>query len=153
MTLLRLGVIDIPYSTPAAEGKANKPAAVSVGVQTTGSVAEMLEKKYHIFEIFFEEHREDIAKSLEESLSGAIESLAMGAPSGIDPFGAATSGLDAAFKKFLTSREMESLGYPGVPTKAALMGVNHRMKRKRGPRRPSFIDTGMYENSFKAWIE
>jgi len=50
-------------------------------------------------------------------------------------------------------KEVEKLGIPGVPTKAALRGVNHRLKhpyRRRGAR-PSFVDTSLYMSSFKAW--
>jgi hypothetical protein len=51
-------------------------------------------------------------------------------------------------------KEMDRLGYPGVPTKASLDGVSHRFKNKRGaPGRPSFSDTGLYEDSFVAWID
>ena len=56
-------------------------------------------------------------------------------------------------KQFISSGEMEKLGYPGVPTKAALMGVNHRLKKKRGPRRVSFIDTGQYQANLTNWVE
>jgi len=48
---------------------------------------------------------------------------------------------------------METLGYPGVPTRAALMGVNSRLKKRRGKRRPSFRDTGLYQASFMAWVD
>ena len=71
------------------------------------------------------------------------------------------------FKQFLAMRQIEGFGIPGVPTQAALNGVNHRFKNPRGkwtgkgkdrkfqrnPRRPSFIDTGMYQASSKAWFD
>ena len=78
----------------------------------------------------------------------------MGAP--VDagsPFAAGESQIENRFKQFLSLREVEKLGIPGVPTKAALAGVSHRFKGKKGGRRPSFIDTGLYQASFKAWID
>ena len=65
------------------------------------------------------------------------------------------ANIETRFRHFLSQKEMDSLGVPGVPTKAALAGVSHRFKHpyaKRAPR-PSFIDTGLYEASFRAWVE
>lgn len=148
MTTLHLGVIDQPYADGA----------------TTGDVAEILEDKYHVMEVFFESRINDVTDALEKSIQGALDALDMGAPvENIDPFGSATADIEAAFRHFLDSKEIESLGIPGVPTQAALDGVSHRFKNprykktkggkkvKRAPR-PSFIDTGLYEASMKAWF-
>lgn len=160
MRILHLGVIDIPYvdkEKPAARRKrlkAGKPPAPDE--LTTGDVAEILEDKYHVMEVFYEVHKDDVAKDLEESVAGALETIMMGGPSDIDPFGGATSKIDERFTDFLTNREMEKLGYEGVPTQAALEGVNHRLKHpyaKKNKRRPSFIDTGLYQASFKSEVE
>lgn len=143
MTTLRLGVLDIPYQDK--------------GGKTTGDVAEILEAKYHVQEIFYEEHAQQIADALAESYEGALESIVMGArqkPSNF--FTAGTSKIEADFKGWLSTGKMEALGYPGVPTKAALKGVNHRLKHpyaKGNPRRPSFIDTGLYAASFRAEVD
>ena len=140
MTTLFLGVIDVPYLD--AEGK------------TTGDVAEILEKKYHVMEIFAETHGQQIADHLAEGMGGALESLMMGGPTDLTKaMGGATSKIADDMKQFIASGEMETLGYPGVPTKAALAGVNHRLKKKRGPRRVSFVDTGQYQASMTDWVE
>lgn len=139
---LVFGVVDFPYQQGSNSGA------------TTGDVAEILEAKYHVMEHFYEAHKEDIARNLEESLSDAIEAVMMGAPSQ-NPFLAGASEIETRFRHFLSQREMDSLGYPGIPTKAAQKGVSHRFKHpyaKRAPR-PSFIDTGLYEQSFRAWLE
>lgn len=138
---LHLGVIDLPYPADA-EGL------------TTGDVAEILEDKYHPMEVFFELHGQEIADALANGMEGALESLLMGAPPQAIARAAegALSGVQAQFKTFLSSREMEGLGIPGVPTKAALDGVNHRLKKRKGAPRPSFIDTGLYQSSFRAWM-
>ena len=153
LVILHLGVIEIPYNEPPPPGKRRKKKVVA-GTQTTGDVAEILEAHYHIMEVFFETHQDEIAKDLEDGLAGTLESLAMGAPPSADPFGAAMSKLKERFSHFLESKEMDTLGYPGVPTKASLEGVSHRFKNRRGmPGRPSFVDTGAYENAFQAWVD
>jgi len=145
MTTLHLGVMDQPYDN-------------SLGA-TTGSVAEILEEKYHVMEVFFESRIDDVTDALEKSIQGALDALDMGAPvENIDPFGSATADIEAAFRHFLDSQEIERLGIPGVPTQAALDGVSHRFKKPKGKKgakrapRPSFIDTGLYEASMKAWF-
>lgn len=152
---LHLGVVDVPYAhNPELKPKQRKKRSAST--MTTGDVADILEAKYHVMRIFFETHKADIAKDLESSLEGALENLLLGAPLGANAFAAAEGDVEKRFKDFLTNREMEGLGYPGVPTQAALDGVNHRLKhpyRKSNPRRPSFVDTGLYENSFRAWVD
>jgi hypothetical protein len=63
--------------------------------------------------------------------------------------------IEAAFRQFLEQQEMDGR-VDGVPTKASLKGVSHRLKRpnaKDNPTRPSFIDTGLYSASMKAWTE
>lgn len=156
---LHLGVVDLPYAYEQAVGKGKK-RAVALSV-TTGEVAGYLENKYHPMEVFFEIHGEEIAKDLEEGLAGTLESLLMGAPPSLSAFGSAESAIDKRFRDFLTNKEMERLGYPGVPTEASgsgkrVGGINHRLKNpyaRSNPARPSFVDTALYENSFKSWVD
>ena len=123
---------------------------------TTGDVAEILEAKYHVMEIYFSLHEAQIAADLEDSLSGALETLLMGGPAQTHGYEGALSKIEDGFKQMLSQRELDGLGYPGIPTKAAQMGVSHRFKsgytKNRTPR-PSLIDTGLYQASFKSWIE
>lgn len=153
---LLLGVVDLPYGKAPKAKKRKGRASKSAPALTTGDVAEILEAKYHPLRIFFELKQKKVAKSLEGSLAGALESLMMGAPPSLAPFGTATDEITGMMKQFIAKGEMERLGYPGVPTKAALDGVNHRLTHpysKDNPRRPSFIDTGQYQADLKAWIE
>jgi hypothetical protein len=143
--VLHLGVADVPYNEPATK---KAPSG-----ETTGGVAELLEDKYHIMRIFFEEHKSDVALALENSLAGALENLLMGAPANVTPLGEGAAKIESAFKRFLEDKEMDRLGYPGVPTKASLLGISRRFKGKRGPPRPSFVDTSLYESSFKTWLD
>lgn len=152
---LHLGVSEIPYSNnPQLTPKQRKKSKAAT--QTTGDVAEILEAEYHIMQVFFNLHDKDIAKDLESSLGGALEDLLSEVPLGGNAFAAAESEIEKRFDNFLTNREMESLGYPGVPTQAALDGVNHSFAKpykKGNPRRPSFVDTGLYRATFKAWVD
>lgn len=159
MTVLHLGVVDIPYARVPVEYKAHRRKAGAAGTATTGDVAEWLENKYHVMEVFFEARQEAIAGFVEHSLQGALESVLMGGPPG-SPFKQAEADIDTEFRHFLSSGEIETFGIPGVPTKAAQMGVNHRKKsgfnRRKGGKptpRPSFIDTGLYEASQKSWFD
>jgi hypothetical protein len=140
MTKLHLGVVDLPYAN---------------GGKTTGEVAQILEDKYHVMELFVEEiGLTAITDALEKSAKDALADLIGGAPvSGLSLTLAAEEEIAAAFRVFLDQQELDGV-VPGVPTQASLKGVNHRFKRpyvKTNPARPSFIDTGLYQASARAW--
>ena len=162
---LNLGVLDIPYATPPAEtktpkakkGKANRPVKPRSenGTQTTGDVAGYLEKDYGVMQSFYDAKEGQIAKALEDSVAAALENLMLGSPAIANPFAEAQEEIESMFKHFISSQEVEHVGIEGVPTQAAKDGVNHRLKHpyaKGNPRRPSFIDTGLYVANFKAWV-
>lgn len=171
-TTLHLGVVDVGYSdAPIAPARAksnkatlrrlnskNPPQAPRTGsnsFKTTGDVAEILEAKYHVMQIFFNLHQDFIVGELEASLEGALQNLSLGAPRSISISAEAESAIENQFRQFLALREMDGLGYPGVPTKASLRGVSHRFAHPYARRasRPSFIDTGLYQASFRAWMD
>lgn len=137
--ILNLGVIDLPYA--GAE-------AIS-----TVEVAKILEEKYGVMKIFADLHADDIAKSLEESLAGALDNVLMGQEVS-NPFAEAESEIGELFKfEFLEKGEAEGIA-PNTPTQAAIDRASLRFKSKKAPSpRPSFIDTSTYENSFIAWVE
>lgn len=150
---LHLGVIVIPYVNVPEEYKRHRRKSGTAGTETTGDVATWLENKYGVMAVFFDQMKDQIAAKMAESVAGAIENLFLGGPVQALPLATAEAFIDTEFKKFLSSRKIESLGIVGVPTKAAIDGVNHRLKSGRGPRRPSFLDTGLYSASFKSWFE
>jgi hypothetical protein len=162
MTTLHLGVIEQGYRTPSLgySGKTGRPGKkrkAQIAARTTGEVAEILERRYHVMEVFYEAHADEIMEKIAEGYAAATETMMMnpGAPTPVDISMVATSKLKTEFVDFLDSGEMERMGIPGVPTQAALHGVSHRFAHpyaRRG-RRPSFIDTGLYEASFVAWID
>lgn len=145
---LHLGVVDMPYNDEDGT--------------TTGEVAEYLENKYHLMELFFEENKDKIAKALEHALAGSLENMLMGGPVVANPMAGAEQEIKDMFDTYINLREVERLGVPGVPTQAALDGKSSRFKAGRnkgkgggqpGTRRSSFYDTGLYVTSFRAWLE
>lgn len=149
---LHLGVVDIPYGAPQPSGKRRRKVAVAA-TSTTGSVAEILEAKYHIFEHFFELHGAEIADHLTDAVKDALADIMNGALAPQNMFQPAEQDIQKAFHTFLTSKEMDGLGYPGIPTQAALQGKSKRFKSGKGAPRPSFVDTGTYIAAFRAWFE
>jgi hypothetical protein len=146
---LHLGVIDMPYNHDP-KGK------------TTGDVATILEEKYHLMRIFYEYHKPFVAKQLEQGLAGALESVLMGGPMHGNAFGQACDEIADLFKTELAERKFDGRGIPGVPTAASggtskrRGGVNHRLKhpyRQSNPVRPSFVDTGLFSESVKCWVD
>lgn len=141
MTTLHLGVNDIPYDA---------------GDKTTGDVADILEAKYGVMQNFVDLLGEDIIqRAFTESAGNALEAVVMGAPATISLTGDAEQELEIAFHLFIEQQEMD-FRVDGVPTKASLNGVNHRLKNpyaKTNSSRPSFRDTGQYLASFRAWVD
>lgn len=155
LTTLHLGVIDLPYADASYRSvKRKKPRRSSAGSRTTGDIATILEAKYGIMAFFYEKYEKKIMETLEESFIGAARTIALGGPLTIDPGSEASSKIEAMFRNMLTNKELDGQ-VPGVATQASLDGVSHRFAKpyaKRRPR-PSFIDTGLYEGSFKAWVD
>lgn len=160
--ILHLGVLEMPYvNAPAAKARKNPgkrskapPRTARGGTKTTGQVAGYLENNYGLMQAYFSMYSRNISGQIEESMRDALESMMMGAPATLNPMGAATSEIETDFKRALSLREFDGR-LQGVPTKAALAGVSHRFKHPRAkrPSRPSFIDTGLYQASFKSWVD
>jgi hypothetical protein len=148
--IIHLGVIDIPYTN---------------GGITTFEVAQILEKRYGIMRFFVKQNKDKISAHVTRSLKNALVDIMQGAPLSLDPFAAAMENIQSDFRDFLDSHGMD--GQKGVPTRAALTGKSSRYKRfspaaagfiqgkkKNAPGipRPSFIDSGLYQATFKAWV-
>ena len=157
---LLLGVQDVAYSDED-------------GVTTTGDVAEILEDEYHVMRVFAETYEGFIGDQVGETIAGAIESMQMGRPTSFSVEGP-MNRIEEKFRDFLDRREWELM--TGQVIMAAQLGISHRflsvggkslpaskiasgavkakgkvLKRNRGPR-PAFIDTGLYQASFRAWL-
>lgn len=147
MRRLYLGVVDIPYQPTDGREK---------GLPSTGDVAEWLEEEYGVMRSFVEFSGDEIAEKLADSISNAMQDLILGAPIDGDPLQEGFSEIEESFRRYIESQQVEGPGLPGVPTQAALDGVNHRLKHPYAagnPRRPSFVDTGQYVGAFKVWSD
>lgn len=154
-TTLNFGVVDLPYAN-APRGAGEKRTGATV---TTGDVAGFLEDRYHVMELFWEIKQDDIVGAIERSWQNSADAIAMGAPLNLDPSGAAMAEISTMFHTFISTKQLDGI-VPGVPTQASLEGVSHRFKKKKsktkkkknkGPR-PSFYDTGLYLDSFVAFM-
>ena len=135
MLTLHLGEVVVPY---AEEGK------------TTGDVAEILEGKYNVMQIFVDQNIRMIADCIQDNLAGAIENMYAGKELGDDIFAGAGSKIEARFREFIDLEEH------GIVTKSKLSPISGTRK-KRQYRKVSgktvFWDTGAYSRNFKAWVE
>jgi hypothetical protein len=156
VTTLNLGVVDVPYEDEGAKPKGNAKRGQGSSKSepsTTAQVAQILEEKYGVMEAFSTAHKDDITQALINSLEGAMETILMGGPVP-DPFAEAGQAIQAEFRTFLMTAEVESMGIEGVPTQASINRRSLRFKSKVADKpRPSFIDTGTYELSMRAWVE
>lgn len=122
---LELGVEEIAYPD---KGK----------IVTTGDVAEILERRYHIMRVFVELYEAQIGDELALMMGEAIESLAEGHPR--IPVTETMERIEELFKSFLDRAEWESISSQFIPT-------------AQNEGRPAFIDTGMYQDSFRARLK
>ena len=137
--IVKFGVIDMIYDYGDDPGK------------TTFEVAEDLEKRYGIMRNFYARHKQDVQREVVKKLTNQLaDVIQFEAPMADELL---LSDTVSRFQLFLTTHEVETLGIPGTPTLAAIEGVNSRFKTRNDPGRPSFVDGGLYEASFMAWVE
>jgi hypothetical protein len=124
--------------------------------KTTVEVANELESKYHIVETFWEIEQDKFVEVLEDAFAEDIEEVMQmdRIPKAGGISDKETDKIEAKFRSSLSNQRFDGV-ISGVPTLAAQRGVSHLRQHpyaRRGPR-PSFIDTGMYMRSFRAWVE
>ena len=97
----------------------------------------------------------DVADAMANGMAGMLENIMGGGPAPDDPFKAGMDDVETLFKTFLLTGDAERVGIPGTPTKASLKRKSSRFKTGINPDgyRPSFIDTGLMEASFKSWVD
>ncbi|AOJ70870.1 hypothetical protein WS83_20365 [Burkholderia sp. MSMB2042] len=103
--------------------------------------------------VFLEMYEEEIGELLANDIAGEIESIAQGKPVGRLSVDISTGKIGELFRDFLDAREWKQTSAQSVA--AADEGVNHRKKRPyaaENPARPEFVDTGLYQASFRAWV-
>lgn len=138
---IHLGVIDQPYRNGASV--------------TTADVGRFLEARYGVLGRFFELHKDQFADDLAESVAKALENIMAGAPPGIDPFASAVQDIEQQFRLFIQFEDITETRGPGkVPTQASLDRRIKFKRRRKGMTRGSvsFVETGLWSTSFKAWV-
>lgn len=139
---LLLGVNDVAYTDPGSNR-----------ATTTGDVAVYLEDDYHVMRTFLELNEQDIGEQLANAMAGEIESLGQGKPPHLDMSGP-MSRIEESFRDYLDRGDWKKAS--GQMIAAAEAGVSHRKKKpyaKKNKERTAFVDTGLYQASFRAWLE
>ena len=143
MGKLRLGVENVAYSDPDVKG-----------ATTTAKVAEILEAEYHVMGVFAELYGKQISELITKNIGDDLDALMHGEPVSQAPLGNAMQKIQQDFRSYLDADEWQKT--TGQAIAAAQNGVSHRFKnvagKERGPR-PAFIDTGLYQSSFRAEIK
>lgn len=122
--------------------------------KTTTEVMEILEAKYGVIDAFYTSKKPQIDRICLHYLKADLDHQMRGGAASKNPLAGAMVEIEELFVKFLDKRQVERLGIAGVPTEAARMGIQHKRGRKTfGSRRPSFVDTGLYRDSFRAWVD
>ena len=140
MPTINLGVNDVPYAV--GRGRTER---------STARIAEILEDRYHVMEIFAESNMNEISEHIANNGAGVIEEMFGGVETRADLLAGVELWIEERFKVFIDD-EVEAFGIPGVPTAAAEKGRSRRGRRvaRAGG---SFVDTGLYRDSFMVWIE
>ena len=137
---INLGFEDRPYAQKHITPTRRKFQTGKYGKGTSSAqVAEMLEEFYGILESFVEEES-TISDVLEDEFADRIDSVMAGVPYDKSNMDKRLKGVEEAFKTMLNMEMLHTRGR--VPTAAA-----QRENRK------SFIRTGLYRSSFRAWVE
>jgi len=133
--ILSLGVVDYPYADTG---------------QTTGEVAEILEDKYGVMQKFADQNLDFMAQSITDGVIGAIENAFAGAPQTANVFAEGLSKIEDRFHDYIDHEEH------GIRTKSKekpLSGVRKKRQYRRVTGKTTFVDSGLYRNSFKVWVK
>jgi hypothetical protein len=157
---LHMGFINTPYlqenlATPfrAAEKEEKRKRKRGFSrTMTAEKLSKILESKYGIVETFSGVYEEEIKSLMHEGFREVAENIISTRKAGettvqmkklMNPY---TKQIESMFRTFIDNEEMNGM-VPGVPTKVSIKG---RGRRRPGP---SFIRTGIYKASFRAWVK
>lgn len=102
---------------------------------------------------FVELHESEIGDLLRDAMAGELESITQGKPAMFDVAGP-VGKIESEFRDYLDKGEWRTAS--GQVIQAAEAGISHRRKKshaKKNPKRQAFVDTGLYQASFRAWLE
>ena len=152
---IMLGFESLPYTTRSSRTRAKLGKGVRIAKgygegTTSAEVAKELEERYNLVDTFYLGVEDELSSALEEFYGEKIEAIMMEKPPKKILGDELTSKVEEEFRKYLLKEEH------GIHTLAARRGVSHLSPQpysRKNPPRPSFIDTGLYMKSFRAWIE
>jgi hypothetical protein len=164
---LHFGFINTPYTRatiarPFTSAKLKERGKLKRGsskAMTAVKVAGILEAKYNVVEMFNEIYEEEISNILHEGFKEVAERIitergGQTRSSMKNLMKPATRQIENMFRQFLDHEEMNGM-IEGVPTDAAKGGKLHGRGKvtRRGIQRASFVNTGIYKASFRAWVK
>lgn len=134
---LILGVNDTTYSDPKGIDGQQDP--------TVGQVAQGIESKYHLMQKFIQLNPQLIGDALAQTIVDLWD--------GKDVLGTDIGAISQKFKDDLQLKQFDGK-IAGVATKASKFDKGWRKNSpRRGPNRPSFVDTGTYKAAMTAVLE
>ena len=132
---------------------------------TSVDVARKLEENYGLKATFYRIKQHQIESQYTQAILDMLKDAVRGVPIHPDPniaFGKANDAVTQMFRDMLNKRGFDGI-VDGAPTLRAEMGISRRFKsgfttkKIKGKQvrisRPSFIDTQLYRNSSKTWVE
>ena len=136
-----LGVVDVGYTDDN-------------GATTTGDVAGYLEDRYHVMRTFLEVKEGEIHNIITDQVAGAIESIAQGKRVPKLDLQPAGEKIQDMFRGWLDSGEMnrEILPQSQQVSSDTLKTSSRKKVIKTEKQRQAFIDTGLYQASFRVWF-
>lgn len=139
MSKVVLGVVNLAY-------------ADEEGGTTTHEVAEILEKKYGVMDVFVQAHRQAILDDVSKAYVTMLKRYLKTGSAWGNHHEFPLERTDAAFRDYLSRDEWQKL--TGRTIGAAQGGISSRKKAGRyETARPAFIDTGLYRRSFRAFLQ
>jgi hypothetical protein len=115
-------------------------------------VADILEAKYHLVEIFFEENEDRIMQVLAGAQDKAISDIAAGKTRKVVLRRPDAIKIERMFRSAINRQEFDGIA-PGTPTAVSQSGRSRAFRSRKGSSRASFVDSGTYRDSFRVWME
>lgn len=155
---ITLGFEDLPYNKGASyrETGTSHPRRLRAGSMTTGELQAILEERYGIVEFYWDNYGQEVVEDLVQGYFQELSKPESGRGSRTDYMGKAISRGEETFRAMLDNRELDGK-VGGVPTAASVAGYSiAKRRRKRGTvrrDRASFVETGLYRDSFRIEVE
>jgi hypothetical protein len=161
---LHMGFIGTPYTyetkgAPIRSAKIEEARKRKRGfsrTMTADKLAGILERKYEIVQVFNEIYENEITEMIHNGFREVAEHMISNRKTGTTTIGMKrlmkpyTDKIQEMFRTFIDNEEMNGL-VEGVPTAVSVTGRGGwKWRRKPGP---SFVASGIYRASFRAWVE